>query len=476
MKNEKIEQSVLGAILIESSAMDKVSMDLKSEMFSDPINQAIYAACHQLYSENKPVDVQTVIDRLRSESKDINWAVEVTGATFGVASSANIEYHAGLVRKYWMLREGTRISGEAWDRFKHPGADPQEILEWQQNALFLLQSNQLQRSGGLIGDYAHQYLDKVKRVISGKLVPGIIRTGLKGLDSKASIQNGDLVIVAARPAMGKTSFTKTVALNTLEVNPGDPQSGPDKDSGYVLFHSLEMSNEQLVAKAIANRGKLDNSRLRTIQEGFSDQDFVVNMMDQVEALSGYNLIIDDTPGINEIYAKAKAREYTRRYGKLKLIIYDYLQLMTSSVKKGSREQEIAHISRSLKGIAKEFDVPVIALSQLSRAVETRGGDKRPMLSDLRESGAIEQDADIVMFLFRPEYYGLTTYEDGTSTQGIAEIIIAKQRNGPTGKAKAHFHSSFTLFEDYDSLQEWIPSRPPVPSPSEPSEYDLPFEL
>ncbi len=434
-----LEEAVLGALMLDKDAVSFVIDILKPESFYVDAHQKIYQAVHELFSKSKPVDLLTVTDQLRKNGdlEAAGGAFYITQLTNRVGSTANVEHHARIVSEKHILRELIRTSNEVIKDAYEDTTDVFGLLDKAEKNLFDITDNNISRSYGKMGDLLHQALDQIEAIgqQDGNIIG--IPAGFKELDRMTSgWQPSDLVILAARPGMGKTSFVLSLARN----------AAIDHKKPIAMF-SLEMSSLQLVNRLISSEAELPGEKLK--RGDLADYEWQ-QLQTKVEKLSDAKIYIDDTPGINIFELRAKCRRLKMQHD-IQMIIIDYLQLMTASVssKGGNREQEISTISRALKGIAKELSVPVIALSQLSRAVETRGGLKRPQLSDLRESGAIEQDADMVIFLYRPEYYNFDTDEEGNPTQGMAEIIIAKHRNGATGSVKARFISQFAKFADME---------------------------
>ncbi|GIV43628.1 MAG: hypothetical protein KatS3mg035_0751 [Bacteroidia bacterium] len=339
--------------------------------------------------------------------------------TSRVSSAANIEYHARIVAQKYILRELIRISGEILTDAYDDTTDVFQLLDKAEQSLFGLSETNLRRNYETMPSLTHKMIQRLEELkAKGNAITGI-PSGYQALDNMtAGWQKSDFVIIAARPAMGKTAFTLNIARNAALIS-----------KVPVVIFTLEMAAIQLAQRLIFAEAEIDLSKART--GNLSPQEW--NQLNaRIGEISKAPIYIDDTPALSIMECRAKCRRLKAEKG-IQLVIIDYLQLMRGDNRTGNREQEIAMISRSLKELAKELDVPVIALSQLSRAVETRGSDKKPMLSDLRESGSIEQDADMVMFLYRPEYYGFQTLEDGTPTEGICQVIIGKQRHGPVGE-------------------------------------------
>lgn len=434
-----LEEAVLGAIMLDKDALPVVIDIINVESFYTEAHQAIYKAMLTLFEKSQPIDLLTVTEEVKKQG-DIDkiggpyYLVELTSK---VASSANIEYHARIIAQKHIQRELIRVSTDIIRESYEDTTDVFDLLDKAENGLFKITEQNLSRTYEGMGTLLTKAMKQLEEL--SKKEDGLtgVPTGFTPLDRLTSgWQPSDLIIVAARPGMGKTSFTLALARNAaLDFNKP------------VAFFSLEMSNVQLVQRLISLESEISGTKLRNGKlEDYEWQ----QLTSCVERMGDMKIFIDDTPGINIFELRAKCRRLKMQHD-IQLVIIDYLQLMTGggSEKNGNREQEISMISRSLKGLAKELNVPVIALSQLSRAVETRGGMKRPQLSDLRESGAIEQDADIVSFIYRPEYYQIMEDEDGTPLKNVAEIIVAKHRNGATDTVKLKFISEFAKFTDLE---------------------------
>ena len=430
-----MEQAVLGALLLEKDALNKVVDVVRPEMFYKEAHQAIFESVNELFQNSEPIDLLTVRNYLSQQGKleMVGGAFYLTELTSKVASAANIEFHARVIAQKYLMREMIKIGDKTVQMAYDETTDVFDLLDETEKSLFELSETNLRRNYMPMSDLVHSTLRRLEGLQGQEGGVTGVSSGFRTMDAMTSgFQPSDLVIVAARPAMGKTAFTLSIMRNAA-VDFGVP----------VAFFSLEMAATQLVQRLLCGEAEIDAQKVRT---GRLEPYEWKQLTEKIGGLSRAPIYIDDTPGLSIMDLRAKGRRLKAERN-IGMIVIDYLQLMTGSAKAGSREQEIAGISRSLKELAKEIDCPIIALSQLSRAVETRGGDKKPMLSDLRESGSIEQDADMVMFLYRPEYYGLTTYEDGTSTQGVAEVIIAKQRNGPVGDVRLQFINKYAKFAD-----------------------------
>ncbi|WP_121244347.1 replicative DNA helicase [Mucilaginibacter phyllosphaerae] len=436
-----LEEAVLGALMLEKDALSSVIDVLKPEIFYEVKHQKIFNAIRVLFEKTSPVDILTVTAQLRQqgELEMIGGAYYITELTNRVASAANIEYHSRIIIQKFIQRELIRISTDVINTAYEDTSDVLEMLDKAEKNLFEIAQNNLRRDSRKMDDLVHEALKDIEALKDKKDGLTGIPSGFTDLDRMTSgWQKSDLVIIAARPAMGKTAFVLSCARN----------AAVDFDKPVVVF-SLEMSSVQLVNRLISGETEIEQEKIRkgTLEEWEWQQ-----IHSKVGRLEAAPLIIDDTPSLNIFEFRAKCRRLKSQHD-IQLIIIDYLQLMQGKADGkggGNREQEIGSISRALKTVAKELNVPVIALSQLSRAVESRpGGSKRPMLSDLRESGSIEQDADMVLFLYRPEYYGMDVDEDNNPTAGVGEVIIAKHRNGETGRVRLRFVGKYVKFQDLD---------------------------
>ncbi len=454
----EVEQSVLGAMLIEREAIPRVIELLPNDAFYSGQHRKIYAAVLSLFERGNPVDLITVTEELRrrNELEDIGGTYYLTDLTAQVASAANVEYHARIIAEKSLLRKMietmTGLVGEAYDS----GADAFDLMDKAESEIFRISESHLRRSGLSMKDVVKATLEQLEAVHGNEGGITGVSSGFTKLDQMTGgWQKTDLIIIAARPSMGKTAFSLAMARNAaLSREP----------TGVAIF-SLEMGAQQLAQRLLTSEARIDAQAARTGR--MNDSDWAA-LARAAGTLSEAPIFIDDTPSLNVLELRAKCRRLKAEHD-IGLIIVDYLQLMhgTTNSKNANREQEIAQISRSLKALAKEIDVPVIALSQLSRAVETRGGDKRPQLSDLRESGSIEQDADVVAFIYRAERYGITVDENGNSTQGIGEIIISKQRNGPIGNIQLAFINDYARFENlstyYNTGQDYLAAAESSPT-------------
>ena len=437
----ELEEAVLGAIMLERDAVLSVLDILKKESFYKDTHQKIYQAIVDLSTNQKAIDILTVTEELRrkKELEEIGGPLVITQLTSKVASAAHLEFHARIIQQKYIQRELIRVSSTIQKLAYDETIDVDDLLDQAESDLFEIAEGNIKRETSkinvLIKDAIHQIEEAAKRKDHLSGVP----SGFTKLDRLTSgWQKSDLIIIAGRPSMGKTAFVLTMARN-IAVDHGRP----------VAFFSLEMASMQLVTRLIVSETELPSNRIRNGRL----EDYEWKQLDyKIKSLTDAPIYIDDTPAISIFELRAKCRRLKVQYN-VELIVIDYLQLMTGSGDmKGSREQEVSNISRALKSIAKELDVPVIALSQLNRSVELRSGNKRPQLSDLRESGAIEQDADLVIFLHRPEKYDLFEDEKGNSLVGIAEVILAKHRNGPVGDLSLRFKDEYAKFVELDALQ------------------------
>ena len=435
----ELEEAVLGAMMIDKKGIDDVIDILSPDAFYDSKHHEIYAAIFELFQNSEPIDILTVSNLLKKNGK-----LEFVGGDFflirltqKVASSAHIEFHARIILQKYIQRRLISISSEIIENAYDESTDVFDLLDDAEGKLFEVTQGNLKKSSEDAGSLVKQALKKIQEIGNQEGMSGLA-TGFTKLDALTSgWQPSDLVIIAARPGMGKTAFVISMAKNMAI----------DFNHGVAVF-SLEMSSVQLITRMISSETGLTSEKLR---KGNLEPHEWEQLNVKVKKLSDAPIFIDDTPSLSIFDLRAKARRLVSQHG-VKIIVIDYLQLMTAGGKAGgNREQEISMISRNLKALAKELAVPVIALSQLSRAVETRGGSKRPLLSDLRESGAIEQDADIVSFIFRPEYYGMTEWDDDEHTpcEGQGEFIIAKHRNGGLDNIRLKFTGHLAKFSDLE---------------------------
>ena len=433
-----LERVILGAIMLEKQALTSVIEILKPEQFYSQQHQDIYSAVLDLFKASEPVDVRTVAAQLRKNGKLdlIGGAAYLAELTTQLSSAANVEYYARAVVEMAIKRDIIQVVSVLQQEAYEDTTDVFELLDKTEQAIFKISDSSLRKNYDSMKNLMFKALQELQTKKEHKDGLTGVPSGFLALDRMTSgWQNSDLIIVAARPGVGKTAFIVS-ALRNAAVDFKKP----------VAIFSLEMASVQLVNRMISSECEIDSER---IKKGSLSSEEWQQLANKTNRLSAAPIFIDDTPALSILELRAKCRRLKAEHN-IELIVVDYLQLMRGD-SEGNREQEIASISRALKGIAKELNTPVIALSQLSRGVETRGGDKRPQLSDLRESGSIEQDADIVMFLYRAEYYKITVDEEGMPTTNTGEVIIAKHRNGSTGTVKLKFIGQYTKFCDFDTL-------------------------
>lgn len=438
-KDTDLEEAVLGALMLEKDAYVEVCDLLKPESFYEPMNQRIYEAVQQLGAMQRPIDMLTVTEQLR-----LNGTLEEAGGVFRVSeltgrvsSAANVEYHARIVAQKYLARELISFCSSVQAKAFDESNDVDDLLQEAEGRLFEITQHNVKKDVTQIDPVISEAIKKIEDAANRDSGLSGLQSGFHDLDKITSgWQQSDLVIIAARPAMGKTAFVLSMAKN-MAVNYNIP----------IAVFSLEMSNLQLVNRLICNVCELDGNKIKSGQLSRVEWD---QLMSRIKQLYSAPLYIDDTPSLSVFELRTKARRLVREHH-IQMIVIDYLQLMNASgMKFGSREQEVSTISRSLKQLAKELAIPVVALSQLNRSVESRADGKRPQLSDLRESGAIEQDADIVCFIHRPEYYTKSSEDaQGNDIRGLAEFIIAKHRNGSVGDVKMRFRAQFARFENWD---------------------------
>lgn len=430
-----LEEVVLGAMMLEKDAVNAIIDILVPEAFYKEAHQIIFSAIKELFTKSEAIDILTVTNQLKSngELDAIGGPYYISQLTNRVVSSANIEYHARIILQKYIQRQLIVISSETIKDAYEDTTDVFDLLDNAENKLFQISETNLRRNYAQMPDLVSQAISNIEAAREGGSSLRGVPSGYTELDRiTQGWQKSDLIILAARPSMGKTAFALNMARNAA-VEFDKP----------VAFFSLEMSSIQLVTRLISSETSLtaDKLRMGDLKEYEWQQ---LNSM--VSPLIKAKLYIDDSPQLSVFDLRAKCRRLKQQHD-IQMVFVDYLQLMTTKNEKfGTREQEISNISRSLKSLAKELNIPVLALSQLSRNVETRPGSRKPILSDLRDSGAIEQDADMVLFIYRPEYYGLTE-EDNISTKGKAVISIAKHRNGKLGEVILKFIGQYARFED-----------------------------
>lgn len=433
----ELEAVVLGALLIERDAILTVQDVLRPESFYREAHQSIYRAMLELTARIEPVDLYTVAQALQKDGAlaAVGGPAYLASLTQKIASAAHVEFHARIIQQKAIQREVIRVSGQIQKRAYDDSDDVADLLHYAETEIFQVAERSAKRKVQRASDVLTDTMQKIEAATRKNGAFTGVPSGFKAVDDITSgWQLSDLIIVAGRPSMGKTAFVLSMARNAaIDYNQA------------VGFFSLEMSGQQLMMRLLSSESGIDNRDLKAGQVNSSEWG---QLERAIKSLEEAKLFVDDTPALSVFEFRSKARKLKMQHN-VGLIVIDYLQLMVGpgDAKAASREQEVAAISRTLKAVAKELDVPIIALSQLNRSVESRGGNKRPQLSDLRESGAIEQDADLVAFIHRPEYYGLTEDENGFSTTGMAEIIIAKHRNGAVDTAQLRFISRLAKFAD-----------------------------
>lgn len=443
-RDTDLEEVVLGALMLEKDAYMNVCDILTPDSFYDPVNAKIFDAISTLGFNQRPIDMMTVTEQLRQngELENVGGAVHITELTARVYSAANVEFHAKIIAQKFLARRlisfAARIESDAFDESN----DVDDLLQAAEGQLFEISQTHLKREVIQIDPVLNLAIEQIQNAANSESGLSGLKTGYDGLDKMTSgWQNSDLIIIAARPAMGKTAFVLSMAKN-MTVDYNIP----------VAIFTLEMANVQLVKRLISNVADLEGEKIKS---GHLSEDEWDRLNKNLKSVYSAPLYLDETPGLSITELRTKARRLVREHG-VKLIMIDYLQLMTATgMKLGSREQEVSTISRSLKALAKELNIPIIALSQLNRSTETRD-DKRPQLSDLRESGAIEQDADMVCFIHRPEYYNRSGEDaEGNDIRGLAELIIAKHRSGAVGDVKLRFVSKFARFENWEDGYQMV---------------------
>lgn len=431
------EQSVLGGLMLDNRAWDQVADRIRDEDFYRNENRLIFRVMGRLLEQSKPIDVLTVSEALRElhELEQVGGEVYLFELANNTPSAANISAYADIVRERSVLRQMIAAAGDiAETAFNSQGRSIVELLDAAEQRVFSISGSGNRGAGPMnIKEYLSKTMDRIDTLFqAGSSITGV-PTGYHDFDDMTSgLQSSDLVIIAGRPSMGKTTFAMNIAENVAI-----------KSRLPVLIFSMEMPGEAIVMRLLSSLCRIDQLRIRTGK--LSDEDWP-RISSTVSMLSDAPLFIDDTPGLSPAEMRARARRLAKEHGQLGMIMVDYLQLMQVPGNNENRTAEISEISRSLKGLAKELKVPVVALSQLNRGLEQRA-DKRPVMSDLRESGAIEQDADLIAFIYRDE-----VYNENSPDKGTAEIIIAKQRNGPIGKVRLTFMGQFTCFENFTRQQ------------------------
>ncbi len=457
-----VEEQVLGAALIEKEAVPKVLEILRPDIFYKTAHQKIFEGITALFERNEPVDSVTLIEELkrRGTLDEIGGPIYITDLTLKVTTAANVEYHAHIILEKALMRGLIETSSEIASRAYNETEDAIDLLDEAETKIFQISEQRLKKSATPIKKALFETFDTLEK-IHGKHggITGV-PTGFIDLDNiTGGFQNSDLIIIAGRPSQGKTAFALSLARNAA--------LHQAKKTSVGIF-SIEMSEQQLVTRMLSSEARINAHALRT---GKLPEEQWKNLSRVVGRLAEAKIFIDDSPYLSILEIRAKARRLKAEHN-IGMIIIDYLQLVHAPKSMESREREISMISRSLKALAKEIDIPVIALSQLNRAVETRGGDKRPVLADLRESGAIEQDADVVLFVHRPIMFNIETIKDESGnvlpTERLAEIIVGKHRNGPTGIVHLAFQKEFAGFDNwkFDTYEQLMPVSP--------SDEDTPF--
>ena len=437
-RDTDLEEVVIGALMLEKDAYMNVCDILTPDAFYDPVNAKIYNAICTLGFNQRPIDMMTVTEQLRQdgELENVGGAVHITELTARVYSAANVEYHAKIIAQKYLARRlitfASKVEADAFDESN----DVDDLLQAAEGQLFEISQTHLKREVTQIDPVINLAIEQIQTAANTQSGLSGLQTGYTGLDKMTSgWQPSDLIIIAARPAMGKTAFVLSMAKN-MSVD----------YSILIAIFTLEMANVQLVKRLLSNVADLEGEKIKAGNLSEEEWD---RLNSRLRGVFSAPLYLDETPGLSITELRTKARRLVREHG-VKMIMIDYLQLMNATgMKFGSREQEVSTISRSLKALAKELNIPIIALSQLNRSTETRE-DKRPVLSDLRESGAIEQDADMVCFIHRPEYYTRSAVdENDNDIRGKAELIIAKHRSGAVGTVDLRFVSKFARFENWE---------------------------
>ena len=430
--SEDSEHVILGAILLDNALITQAVEHLKPEDFYSPLNRRVYNAMIGLFEQSKQIDPVLIIEEMKKDGpiEAIGGISTIANLTFGLPHFSNLEEYVKVVKDKSVVRTLIRTCNQITSEALAEEDDAEVVLDRAEQMVFALAEERTRKGFYHIEPIARDVLQKVSELAHGEshALTGLA-TGFREFDVMTSgLQKTDLIIIAARPSMGKTALCLTIAQNAAVL-----------ENAVVAVFSLEMSKEQLVMRMLSSEARIDAQRFRT---GHLIREEWARLAGGIESLSRAKIFIDDTAGLSVLEMRAKARRLAAEQKKLDLIVVDYLQLMSAGGRNESRQQEVSKISRELKALAKELNVPVIALSQLSRAPEARNPPK-PLMSDLRESGSIEQDADVVAFIYREDYYHETD-----ENKGMAELIISKQRNGPTGNVRLAFLKEFTRFENY----------------------------
>jgi replicative DNA helicase len=438
----ELEEVVLGAMMLEKDAVNAIIDILKPEVFYKDAHKKIFTAIYNLFSKSEAIDILTVTNELKTmgELEMVGGAYFISQLTNRVVSAANIEFHARILIQKFIQRELIHISSDIIKDAYEDTTDVFDLLDKAESGLFSVSESNLRRSFSAMPELVKQAIEDIEKAKDSDSNLRGVPSGYTDLDRiTQGWQKSDLIILAARPSMGKTALALNLARNAA-VDFNKP----------VAFFSLEMSSVQLVTRLISSETYLPAEKLR---KGDLEEYEWQQLNTKINPLVNAKMYIDDTPQLSIFELRAKCRRLKQQFD-IQMVYVDYLQLMTAGGdNRGNREQEISNISRSLKSLAKELDVPVLALSQLSRNVESRPGSKKPILSDLRESGAIEQDADMVIFIYRPEYYGINDDGEGNSVQGLAVINIAKHRNGKLGDVNLKFVGQYARFEELENFEQ-----------------------
>lgn len=438
----ELEESVLGALMLDQNALNNTIEILHPEYFYKPEHQTIFKAIYRLFELSQPVDLLTVVERLRLDGalEAAGGAYYVSQLTNHVVSAAHIEYHARVLSEKYFQRELIRICTEVITDAYDESSDILSLLDTTEQRLMDINDRHFRSDYQGIDTLVYDAMQDIKAIQESNDECVGIPSGFRDLDRiTAGFQPGTLIILAARPAMGKTALALSMARN-MAVDFKKP----------IAFFSLEMTGLELVKRLISSETEISGDKLK--KGGLAAWEMEI-LTSRTQILNEAPIYIDDTPGLSIFELRAKCRRLKQKYG-IQMVFIDYLQLMTAggeASRNGNREQEISTISRQLKALSKELNIPILAMAQLSRAVEIRGGDKKPILSDLRESGAIEQDADIVAFIYRPDYYGNTEGDEKGPTRGMADILIRKHRSGSVGDVRLKFIPNFTRFENVETL-------------------------
>jgi len=445
-QNLEAERAVLGAMLLDKDAIGSALEIIHKSVFYRPAHEKIFRAIIKLYDSNEAVDLTTLSEALTKsgELDEVGGRLYLVSLVEGIATSANVEYHARIVLEKWTLRclidTGTQIVSSCFD----PTYEVENLLDKAEANIFSISESRLKQGFIQLGSILPHTFESIEQYHRQEGAITGLQTGFPDLDAlTGGLQPSDLIVVAGRPSMGKTAFVLTLC-EYVALHPTDPVP--------VAIFSLEMSRHQVAQRMLCSKARVSWHKMRAGKMANYEW---TNLGIAVGPLSEAKIFIDDSPNIGVLEMRAKARRLMSQH-QIGLLVIDYLQLMQGPRGAENRQQEIAIISRSLKGLAKELDIPVIALSQLSRQVEARGGDRRPQLSDLRESGAIEQDADVVGFIYRQEMY-MERDKEGRSLEGVAEVIVSKQRNGPTGTVQLTFIKDYARFENLARIPEGTPA-------------------